>query len=100
SLINITSGTLQVGNGGTTGGLGKGSVTNYAGYLVFNRSDALTITNLLSGSGSSFLIKSNSTGVLTLSGANTFGSFVTVQEGTLRTLNNSALGNTNGDTTI
>ncbi len=37
----ISAGTLQVGNGGTTGTLGTGIVTDNSA-LVFNRSDAVT----------------------------------------------------------
>lgn len=46
----ISAGTLQIGNGGTTGTLGGGSVTNN-GTLSFNRSNAMTVTNAISGTG-------------------------------------------------
>ena len=47
--------TLQVGNAGTTGTLGSGTVTSdgyYASYaqLVFNRSDGVTASNAITGS--------------------------------------------------
>ena len=41
-------GQLSLGNGGTTGQLGTGAVTNNGG-LSFNRSDALTVANAISG---------------------------------------------------
>jgi autotransporter-associated beta strand protein len=47
----ISSGTLQVGDGGTNGTLGTTNVTNNAS-LVFNRSDTFTVSNTISGSGS------------------------------------------------
>ena len=46
----ISAGTLQIGAGGTTGALGTGAVTNNA-TLQFNRSDALTVANAISGTG-------------------------------------------------
>jgi autotransporter-associated beta strand protein len=46
----ISGGTLQIGNGGTTGTLGSGAVTNN-GTLVVKRSDAFTLANTISGSG-------------------------------------------------
>ena len=42
---DIFSGTLQVGNGGTTGTLGVGAVAQGSGRLVFNRSDYVTVDN-------------------------------------------------------
>ncbi|MCU0795745.1 MAG: autotransporter-associated beta strand repeat-containing protein [Akkermansiaceae bacterium] len=42
---------LQVGAGGTTGTLGSGAVTNN-GSLIFNRSNSLTVSNAISGTGS------------------------------------------------
>ena len=53
----ISAGTLQIGNGGSTGALGIGAVTNNAA-LVFNRSgdlllpQAITSTRTLTQSGS------------------------------------------------
>ena len=48
-----SGGTLRVGNGGINGTLGTGPVSN-DGSLVFNRSDAITLTtaNAISGAGS------------------------------------------------
>jgi autotransporter-associated beta strand protein len=58
-LTTINGGTLQVGNGGTTGSLGSGAINN-AGTLVINRSDDVTIASNISGFGT-----------LTKSGGNT-----------------------------
>jgi len=49
-VTTISAGTLQIGNGGTSGQLGLGAVVNNAA-LVFNRSDDITFTNSVSGSG-------------------------------------------------
>ena len=46
----ISTGTLQIGNGGSTGSLGTGSVTNNA-TVAFNLAGANTISNSLSGGG-------------------------------------------------
>ena len=43
--------TLQIGNGGTTGTLGSGPVTNN-GAIKFNRSDSFSVSNVISGTGS------------------------------------------------
>jgi hypothetical protein len=45
-----SAGTLQLGNGGTTGSI-VGNVTNN-GVLAFNRSDTFTFPSVISGSGS------------------------------------------------
>lgn len=59
----ITAGTLQVGNGGTSGSI-AGDVTNN-GALVFNRSNAMTFAGSISGTGT--LTKTGS-GTLELTG--------------------------------
>jgi len=48
--ITITTGTLQLGNGGTSGSV-AGDITNN-GALAINRSDDLTFSNTMSGTGS------------------------------------------------
>lgn len=76
----ISGGTVKIGNGGNTGnGLGSGSVVNN-GILDFAHTNALTLANVISGSGS--LTKTNS-GILTLSGANTYTGSTTVAAGML-----------------
>ncbi|RPJ19131.1 MAG: hypothetical protein EHM35_21070, partial [Planctomycetaceae bacterium] len=95
-MTTISGGILQVGNGGTSGSLGSGDVNNNAA-LVFNRSDSLTVPHTISGSGA---LSQSGAGVTTLSGANTFGGAVNIAQGTLKAGHNSALGTTNGATTI
>jgi autotransporter-associated beta strand protein len=74
----ITAGTLQLGNGGTSGSV-IGDITNN-GTLIFNRSDAITFANVISGTGA---VKQNGTGTLTLSNANTYTGSTTITSGTL-----------------
>jgi fibronectin-binding autotransporter adhesin len=75
--------TLRLGNGGT-GGAVIGAITNN-GTVIVNRSDVLTYTNVISGSGS-LVINSTSVvaGGLQLNGVNTFTGPTTVTRGTLR----------------
>jgi len=63
----ISTGVLQVGDGGATGSLGSGNVTN-SGALVFNRDNALAVANAISGTGS---LTQAGSGTLTLAGTNT-----------------------------
>jgi fibronectin-binding autotransporter adhesin len=81
----ISAGTLQVGNGGTSGTLGSGNVANNSS-LVFNRSDNYggSISNAISGSGSLTVMG----GSLTLSASNSYSGLTKVGAGTL-TVNGS-----------
>jgi len=74
----VSSGTLQVGNGGTSGSL-SGNVTNNSA-VVFNRSDAMSYSGVISGTGS---LTKDGSGTLMLSGANTFSGGTTVSAGKL-----------------
>lgn len=84
----ISSGTLQIGDGGTTGALGSGNVTNN-GTLAFNRSDAITVGNTISGSGNLQQLGSNT---LTLTANNTYTGSTTISS-------NGAIQVGNGGTT-
>lgn len=71
----ISSGIIQVGNGGTTGTLGSGNVSLGGGTstIAFKRSDNITISNVISASGggaSSGTVQHLGTGTLTLNAAN------------------------------
>lgn len=94
ATLTIGSGALQVGDGTTNGSLGAVNVEDDA-WLRFDRTDSVTLTGVISGSGS-IAQSGNGTGVLTLSGANTFTGGTIIQDGTLQLNNNSALGPTNG----
>ena len=84
----ISGGTLQLGDGGTTGSIDNSNITNNAA-LVFNRSNAMNFTRTISGSGS---VTQSGTGTLTLSGANTYGGGTRVNSGTLQVAAANALG--------
>jgi len=74
----ITAGTLQLGNGGTTGSITGDVIDN--GALAFNRSDSVTFGGVISGTGS---VVKLGTGVLTLPGTNTYTGATTVNAGSL-----------------
>ncbi|WP_294062682.1 autotransporter-associated beta strand repeat-containing protein [Sphingomonas sp.] len=74
----IAAGTLQLGNGGTAGSVIGDIVDN--GTLAINRSNALTLAGLISGTGA--LVQAG-TGTTTLTGANSYAGTTTVSAGTL-----------------
>ncbi|MCE9631254.1 MAG: autotransporter-associated beta strand repeat-containing protein [Planctomycetia bacterium] len=76
----ISAGTLQIGNNGTTGSLATASPVVNNAALAFFRSDDLTYSGTVSGTGS--LIKLG-TAKLTLGAANTYTGATTVSAGTL-----------------
>ena len=75
----LLGGTTQIGNGGTTGSLGSGPVT-LNGSLTISRSNALDLTQPISGFGS---ILHNGSGTTTLGASNSFSGSTTVYLGTL-----------------
>lgn len=75
----ILAGVLQIGNGGTAGNLGTGNIVN-DGRLVFNRSDDVTLANVMSGAGAFTKLGA---GTLTLTSAHTYTGLTTVSAGTL-----------------
>src|SRR5581483_2223010 len=77
--ILINNGTLQIGNGGANGSLGNGPVTNNSS-LTFSRSDNVTVTNVISGTGK---FTQTGTGTLTLNASNTYSGNTVVSSGTL-----------------
>jgi fibronectin-binding autotransporter adhesin len=95
--VTINAGTLQVGNNDFAGSLPPAGNVVDNGALVFTRLDGSIVLNVISGSGS---VAQNSSGTLNLGAANTFSGPVTVNQGTLQLGNSSALGTTNGITTI
>jgi outer membrane autotransporter protein len=83
----ISAGTLQLGSGGTTGSI-LGDVVNNA-TLVVNRSDALTLSGTISGTGS--LVKEGA-GTTTLTAANSYSGGTALKQGRLNVGDNLALG--------
>ncbi len=75
----ISAGTLQIGVGGTSGNITGNIIDN--GSLIFDRSDNLTYTGVLSGSGT---LTQNGGGSLTLTAAgNTDSGLASVNAGSL-----------------
>ncbi|MDQ0586660.1 autotransporter outer membrane beta-barrel domain-containing protein [Variovorax paradoxus] len=83
----ISAGTLQLGNGGTTGSV-LGDVVNNA-TLAINRSNALTLSGTISGTGS--LVKEGA-GTTTLTAANSYGGGTALKQGRLNVGDSLALG--------
>lgn len=61
----IGGGTLQIGNGGTTGSIGHGEINMFQGSLVFDRSDNVVFGGDIFGGSSNTLVQAG-TGSLTL----------------------------------
>ncbi|MCX6879522.1 MAG: autotransporter-associated beta strand repeat-containing protein [Verrucomicrobia bacterium] len=74
----IDGGTLQLGDGGTSGSVTSNLIDN--GTLIFNRSDAVTFAGTISGTGT---LTKTGTGTLTLTGNNTCAGATSVTAGTL-----------------
>lgn len=88
----VSSGTLQIGAGSTTGSI-LGNVTNNS-VLAFNRSDTFTFTGAISGSGT---VNQIGTGTLVLAGANSYTGDTTISSGVLQVGNGGTSGSLTGD---
>jgi autotransporter-associated beta strand protein len=88
----ISSGTLQVGDGGSTGWI-SGNVAN-SGALVFNRSDTQTYSGTISGAGS---LTQAGSGTLVLTAANGYTGQTTISSGELQVGNGGSTGSIVGD---
>lgn len=77
----INAGTLQIGNGGTTGAISGSSTIFNNAVLSINRSDTFALNNTMSGSGS---IEYSGTGTLVV---NSLPAPTTVRSGTLQVNN-------------
>ena len=81
----ISVGTLQIGNGGTSGSITGNVVDN--GTLALNRADAVTFAGAISGTGG---LTQAGIGVLTLTGVNTYSGATTINTGATLVLGSSA----------
>lgn len=96
-VTTITAGTLEVGNGGATGNLNSAPITN-AGTLVFNRSDNITVANVISGAGQ---LEKKGIGLMILSQAQpALTGPIAISGGTLRAGTATSLGTVAAGTTI
>ena len=90
---NHQAGTLQLGNGGTTGSIAGNVINN--GILAFNRSDFVTFSGVISGVGG---VQQNGTGTtVTLTGDNTYSGGTTINAGTLQLGNGGTTGSITGN---
>jgi fibronectin-binding autotransporter adhesin len=87
-LTTISGGTLQIGNGGTIGSISTGPVQNDASLAV-NRSDAVTLANVISGTGA-LLIRGGAT--VTTTSSNTYSGGTVISSGTLLITNPTGAG--------
>ena len=89
----INAGTLQIGNGGTTGALSTSSAITNNGTLTFNRSNTITqgthFASVISGTGH---VTQAGTGTLSFNGTNSYTGTTTISAGTLA-LNSAASNN-------
>ena len=90
----ISAGTLQIGNGGTTGSI-VGNVTDN-GSLAFDHSNNVTFGNVISGTGA---LTQLGTGTLILTGTNTYSGGTTISAGTLQIGNGGTTGAITGNVT-
>ena len=88
SPTSIEGGQLQIGAGGSPGGVGSGPITNLTG-LIINRTGTLTLNNFLTGNGG-FTNKLNAT--VNVLGTNNMGGPILVQIGQLVFSNTTAQG--------
>ena len=82
TTINV--GTLQIGNGGSTGSLSTSSAITNNGTLAFSRNNTMTqgtdFASVIAGTGN---VVQASTGTLVLSVGNTYSGATSIQSGTL-----------------
>ncbi|MDR0305892.1 MAG: autotransporter-associated beta strand repeat-containing protein, partial [Chitinispirillales bacterium] len=84
---SVNGGGLRIGSGGTTGAVTGGIAASGTGTrIIFDRSNDFTYNGIISSTGG--LIKRGA-GMVTLTGANTYGGTTVINGGTLRIENNS-----------
>jgi autotransporter-associated beta strand protein len=88
SVTVQTNGTLYIGDGGADGSIAATTITDN-GHVYLNRSDALTFTNLLVGTGGFIL---NDTGGVIITNANYYSGQTTIGYGPVSITDPGALG--------
>jgi autotransporter-associated beta strand protein len=86
--LTSNSGTLQIGDGNTSGTLNSASKLVTNANIAFNRSDAVTIGNDISGGGN---VVQNGSGTTNFSGNLSYTGSMVVVSGTARTINTTLL---------
>jgi len=94
TTITAGSGTLQLGDGGTTGSI-AGDVLD-DGTLSVNRSDTVTLPGVISGNG---VLSQDGTGTTVLTGNNTYTGGTLIKTGTLQIGHGGTTGSVAGDIT-
>lgn len=94
--INLASGgTLQIGSGSATGSLGTDLVNN--GALVFAPTGSSSYGGVISGTGT---LTQQGSGILSLTGADTYSGGTTIAAGTLAVTSGGAINHTAADVSI
>ena len=96
-LTTVSGGILQIGAGGAAGSINGTSGVADNAVLAFSRSDSVTFSKVISGSGSVTML---GPGALVLSAADTYTGGTTISGGTLQLGNAAALGSTSGAATV
>jgi fibronectin-binding autotransporter adhesin len=81
--LTVNAGTVQVGDGGTTGALGSGNVVNNSA-LTFMQTDNRTVSGAISGTGILTQQGSAAATTLTLSGTQSYTGPTVINSGTLQ----------------
>jgi autotransporter-associated beta strand protein len=92
----IDAGIVRIGDGGNSGSLGTGPVSNFA-TLVIDRSGTLLMPNPIDGSGT---IEKLGSGNVTLSGSSSYTGETILTTGTITSANANCLGSSAGGTTV
>ena len=99
--VNITGGTLQLGDGGNTGNLAvdvdTGSNATHKGTLAFNRADEVSFDHIITGAGS---VQQMGNGTTTLTRDNRYTGGTLITAGTLSASSDANLGDVAGGLTL
>lgn len=86
--LRINQGTVQIGNASTSGTLNVATTVANSGTLAFNRTDAVTFTNTVSGTG---VVAQAGSGIVTMNNAsNSYSGGTLLSSGTLSYANGLA----------